>query len=139
MSDDFDERLNKEIAEEERGTWREDLRADYDPWFDTLDLGFQCRDGWRELIASLFAEIAEIVGGPQSAPNINVVQVKQKLGYLRCYVWSVPEEHRDAVREAIQRAFMRSSEICEDCGDAGSLRCSRCGYWHVACDEHVIE
>lgn len=138
MSEDFDERLRRQIAERERGTWREALRTSYAPWFDELDSGFQCGDGWSELLIGLMAEIANIVGGPDVTPDINVVQVKQKLGGLRCYVWDVPETLRDAVGEAVWRARDRSLTVCETCGGLGRMRKSREGYWHVACDEHAI-
>ncbi|NIA70956.1 hypothetical protein HBA54_20350 [Pelagibius litoralis] len=48
MMDEFERRLRQEIAESERGTWREEMRSDFAPWFDSLLWGFQCADGWAE-------------------------------------------------------------------------------------------
>ena len=138
MSDDFDERLRREVAEQERGTWRETLRTSYAPWFDGLDFGFQCGDGWSQILIDLMEEISSTVGGPDVTPEINVVQVKEKLGGLRCYIWDVPKKYRDTVGEAVGRAREQSAKICETCGEPGRLRESRAGYWHVACDEHAV-
>ena len=136
--DDFEERLLREVADAERGTWREDLRTSYAPWYDMLDFGFQCADGWRDIVTELTAEIAKVVGGPDAAPGLKVVQVKEKLGMLRFYIRDVPELHGDAVGVAVGRAEERSAKTCESCGAAGKLRQSEHGYWHVACDSHVI-
>lgn len=136
--DDFEEGPLREVAHQERGTWREELRLSYAPWFDDLDLGFQCGDGWREIVTQLTGAIAVIVGGPDAAPGIRVVQVKEKLGTLRYYAWYVPEPYADAVWQAIQGAENDSARICETCGQTGRLRESRDGYWHTACDVHAV-
>src|SRR3546814_4424387 len=63
MCDDYDEQLKRQVAEEESGTWREQLRKDYAPWFEELYFGFKCGEGWRDIIVALTAEIAGCVGG----------------------------------------------------------------------------
>jgi hypothetical protein len=138
MSDDSDARLQRLISNEERGTWREALRADFAPWFDDLFWGLQCGDGWRDIICRLTAEIACIVGGPDAAPQIRIVQVKEKLGTLRYYVQDVPEVHRAAVNAAIWQAEERSAATCEACGGPGRLRETEEGYWYTACDSHAL-
>src|SRR3546814_7143356 len=39
MDDDFERQLLRRMADDERGTWREELRADFAPWFDDLHFG----------------------------------------------------------------------------------------------------
>jgi hypothetical protein len=135
MSDDCEKEVLRRTLEHERGTWREDLRTRFAPWFDQAVWGFRCHDGWSGIIAELTAEIARIVGGPEGAPELRVVEVKEKLGGLRYYIWHVPEKHALAVAEAKQRAEDRSFETCEVCGKPGKLVRSD-GYWHTACLEH---
>lgn len=135
MSSDYEKEALRRTLEHERGTWREDLRTRFAPWFDGLVWGFRCHDGWSRIITELTEEIARIVDGPQGAPELRVVEVKQKLGGLRYYVWHVPEKHALAVAEAKQRAEERSFETCEVCGKPGKLVRSD-GYWHTACPEH---
>jgi len=95
MSGEYGREVLRRVLEQERGTWRERLRNQYEPWFDKLIWGFQCYDGWRELIENLTAEIARIVGGPAGAPEMRIVQIKEKFGGLRYYVRHVPEQHSE--------------------------------------------
>lgn len=138
VDDHLDEHLLRQVADQERGTWREELRSSYSPWFDDLDFGFQCGDGWREIVTQLTAAIAVIVGGPDAAPGIRVVQVKEKMDTLRFYARHVPEPHADAVWQAIEGAEKRTGEICESCGRVGKLRESSDGYGHTARDSHAV-
>lgn len=135
MSGEYGREVLRRVLERERGTWRERLRAKYELWFRDLEWGFQCHDGWRHLIEELTEEIAKIVGGPAGAPEMKIVQIKEKFGGLRYYVRHVPERHSDAVYAAVNRAGQRSFEVCEVCGWPGRLVKS-IGYWHTACPEH---
>jgi hypothetical protein len=137
MAGDLDEKLRRWREGVERGTWREALRADFKPWFDALDFGFQCEDGWAGIIGALTAEIAEIVGGPEKAPRLRITQVKEKYGTLRYYVLGLPAAHCDAIDRAIERAEEESGRTCEACGAAGTLRQGTFGYIYAACDRQA--
>src|SRR3546814_12709906 len=76
MSDDYEKEVLRRTLEHERGTWREDLRRRFEPWFDQVAWGFRCHDGWSEIIVDLTEEIARIVGGPESPPDLRVVDVR---------------------------------------------------------------
>jgi len=135
MSSDYEKEVLRRTLEHERGTWREDLRRRFAPWFDELVWGFRCHDGWSGIITELTEEIARIVGGPESAPDLRVVEVKEKFGGLRYYAWCLPEAHALGIGKAKKRAYDRSFETCEICGKPGRLVQSS-GYWHTACREH---
>lgn len=137
--EEIEKDLRRAIAAEERGTWREALRSDCAPWFDALTWGFEVGDGWRDLLHDLAKEVAVIVGGPDQAPSLRVTQVKEKFGGLRFYLLALPSEHGDAIGRAIRRAEKRSERTCETCGAEGVLRESASGYWHTACNRHVID
>src|SRR3546814_5761419 len=72
MADDFERQLLRRMADDERGTWREALRADFAPWFDDLHFGLACGDGWRAILRDLTTAIAQIVGGPDREPGLRV-------------------------------------------------------------------
>lgn len=139
MTDDYEKALRRRLADEERGTWRETLRADFAPWFDDILWGFDCGDGWQEIVRDLFEDIARIVGGPDRQPQLRVTSVKQKHGTLRVYILGTPREHCRAIDAAIDRAEARSARICETCGRPGRLRQSPGGWWHTACRRHVVD
>src|SRR3546814_21027466 len=103
LCDDYDEQLKRQVAEEESGTWREQLRKDYAPWFEELYFGFQCGEGWRDIIVALPAEIAGCVGGPEGTPGLGGVQVKEKFGGLRYNGRGASGQHQEANRVSSQR------------------------------------
>jgi hypothetical protein len=137
MSDRHERDLMRWLADQERGTWRDELRTRYAPWFDDLPWGFDVGDGWRELIKQLTAEISDIVGGPDALPDFRVVQVKEKYGELRFYIRAVPAYHGDAIDEAVLQAEARSRRTCEVCGAPGELRETEEGYLYTACAAHI--
>ncbi|HEY9538796.1 MAG TPA: hypothetical protein VIS03_14490 [Kiloniellaceae bacterium] len=137
MSDRHERNFLRWLADHERGTWREDLRSRYAPWFDGMPWGFEVGDGWRALIEQLTAEVSDIVGGPDVDPKPRVVQVKEKFGELRYYIRAVPASHADAIYEAVMRAEARSRRTCEACGAAGELRQTAGGYLYTSCRAHI--
>jgi hypothetical protein len=139
MADDFDKDLRRWRKAVEEGTWREALRAQFAPWFDDLDFGFQVGDGWAEIIRALTTEIAEITGGPERIPRLRVTQAKEKFGSLRFYLRALPTAESEAIDRAIRRAEEKSEKTCERCGDAGMLRQTRGGWCYTACDRHVLD
>jgi hypothetical protein len=88
--------------------------------------GFECDDGWFELLAKLFADIdahARLEGlTPESADWPEVVIVKQKAGSLRVSFGydstdnAQGKDVSDAIRQLVDAASERSTTICEQCG-----------------------
>lgn len=90
------------------------------------EFGFECDDGWLDLLARLFVDIeaqARIEGlTPDSADWPEVVIVKQKFGSLRisfgCDSSSETpgKDVSDAIRQLVDTASARSATTCEQCG-----------------------
>ena len=94
-----------------------------------MPFGFECGDGWKDLILGLCIAIEPLCG-----PKAEVAQVKEKFGGLRFYMDGVTEEVFKLINEAESKSF----EICEECGKTGRLRDER--YWvYTACDECEAE
>ena len=77
--------------------------------------GFECGDGWIDLIYRLSQAIStyiESIGG-----DIVATQVKEKFGTLRFYVDGGDEE----VFRLIDAAERESATICEACGAPGKF------------------
>lgn len=135
MSSEYEKGVLLRTLEFERGTWRADLRARGGLWLIDLPRGFECHDGWREIIEDLTDELVEITGGVDHAPEMRVVQIKEKLGTLRYYVWHVPDGFHDAVYAAVDRAEEKSATVCEICGAPGQLGKTG-GRVDTSCPEH---
>lgn len=77
--------------------------------------GFECGDGWRDLIYRLSQAIsahAECVG-----LDVVATQIKEKFGTLRFYVDGGDNE----IHRLIDAAEQESATICELCGNPGTL------------------
>lgn len=95
----------------------------------TLPWGFECHDGWYDLIHDLCQSIithCEQIGDrvPQAE------QVKEKYGGLRFYV----DQASPAVQKIIDRYELKSECICEVCGEPGAIRDD--GWLTTRCDNH---
>ncbi len=73
-----------------------------------LSYGFECGDGWNELIWRLCEDIEKLNPGEK----FRVFQVKEKFGGLRFYVSETNKE----VYHCIDGAELESFRICEACG-----------------------
>lgn len=89
--------------------------------------GFECGDGWYDLIAECGANVHAI------DPTVRVHQVKEKFGTLRFYASRYPE----GILEVIHEAERRSAVTCEDCGAAGELK--QGGWLRTLCDGCQVE
>jgi len=95
-----------------------------DPRETLMAFGFECGDGWFDLLKELSEKIE----------NHDVVasQVKEKYGTLRFYLMGGAT---DEVWDLIDEAEEESGKICEECGQPGklidggwlSVRCEACG------------
>lgn len=87
---------------------------------ELMRYGFECDDGWFDLIWKLSLAIEENAWRagikPQSDDWPEAVQVKQKVGTLRFYL----AKHTEATTTLINAAVETSEKICEVCGAPGS-------------------
>jgi hypothetical protein len=89
-----------------------------------MAFGFECGDGWFQLIWDLCEKIEEELKNIEIAPKeetkrllrgqslFNVVQVKEKFGTLRFYAHG----GNDKIDELIRKAENKSAITCEKCG-----------------------
>ena len=93
--------------------------------------GFECGDGWYDLIAVLCCNIQAHLDYNDDVPQVVAMQVKEKFGTLRFYVHGGDEY----TAGAISMAESMSSRICELCGNKGKViedngwlktRCNTC-------------
>lgn len=77
--------------------------------------GFECGDGWMDLIYRLSQAISTHIGS--AGLDVVATQVKEKFGTLRFYVDGGDEE----VFRLIDSAEQESATICESCGAPGTL------------------
>lgn len=92
--------------------------------------GFECGDGWFDLIDTLCREISEAVQAG-TMPPVVAFQVKEKYGEFRFYL----DDHlcgNNDTRLLIQDAEARADKTCEWCGQPGSTR--NHGWLQVLCD-----
>lgn len=94
--------------------------------------GFECSDGWLDLIEDLSKMIQHHadwkISQDQKFVQPEVVQCKEKFGSLRFYI----EGGDDYTQGLIAFAEIMSSKICEQCGEPGKLR--RDGWLRTLCD-----
>lgn len=92
----------------------------------------ECGDGWFDLIYRLSQDIEAVAreGGinPESPDWPLCRRVKEKLGSLHFVVFAVDgyPEISERIRELRLVAWHRSSQICEKCGQPGSLITEGC-------------
>lgn len=78
--------------------------------------GFQCDDGWYELIRSLSRQLTEYADThPDSI--VEVSEVKEKFGWLKFHLTEADEN----TKKIIEHACMRSRTTCELTGQSGIL------------------
>lgn len=90
--------------------------------------GFQCDDGWRELIYSCLSKIQLIAD--LAGLDIEIAQMKQKFAELRIYLniktkEGANEEQEDLARsiiwDVVEKTSLASKKICEISGQYGTL------------------
>jgi len=119
MKEDLEERLFSRFPSFFR--YRSNLRA------SLMGFGFECGDGWFDLIWKLCEDIERAV----PPEGFNVAQVKEKYGGLRFYAGPCSEEVFNLISEAEDKSY----SICEICGAPGKLRDDR-GWILTLCDKH---
>jgi len=92
-----------------------------------IAFGFECGDGWFELLDNLMDKIKEV----DTDRSVSIHQVKEKFGGLRFYI----EGGNDEVDELISEAEEKSFKTCEVCGKPGKT--NKSGWIKTACEEHT--
>ena len=87
--------------------------------------GFDCGDGWFDLIYNLSKAISEL------EPNVQAVQVKEKFGGLRFYTDGTSEQ----VYKLINKIEAESYKICEECGTKENVSQNQKGWIKTLCNK----
>jgi hypothetical protein len=74
--------------------------------------GFECNDGWYEIINTLCLNIQNYLDNDPNIPQVIASQVKEKFGGLRFYINGGDEY----IYKLISNAEKLSYQTCEDCG-----------------------
>lgn len=99
--------------------------------------GFECGDGWFDLIDELCSNIQNYIDQNSrpgnEIPQVVAEQVKEKFGTLRFYT-----SGGDRLTQGmIWFAEGMSGRVCETCGKPGQRRGG--GWIRTLCDEHQVE
>jgi len=92
--------------------------------------GFQCGDGWHQLIDTLCATIQ--ARSEATGVEVQTSQVKEKFGALRFYI----QGGDDHISGMIDLAEELSSRTCEICGNLGQKKNVQ-GWLVTRCDVHT--
>jgi len=97
--------------------------------------GFECGDGWFDLIDELCWNIQSYIDNnsrpDRQIPQVVVEQVKEKFGTLRFYY----QGGNELIHGMTWFAESMSGRICEQCGRPGKERGG--GWIRTACEEHA--
>jgi len=105
--------MNKEHTEKLLKDFPKLYRQYYLPMTETcLCWGFDCRDGWFDLIYKLSKELIKV------SYICEASQVKEKFGGLRFYVDNCNIKGNNLIRKYEDKSY----HICEECGEKGVLR-----------------
>jgi hypothetical protein len=92
--------------------------------------GFECSDGWYDVISEMLEEINEVFER-DNIEDLSVFQIKEKFGGLRVYLENAPRELHNIVSKAEDRAL----ETCELCGQKGSID-QKASWIRTLCEDH---
>ena len=95
--------------------------------------GFDCGPGWIKILDDLFSKLDSTLAADI---ELQLLQVKEKLGGLRFYCRIEPQPPEDIyrqIRRQIDIAQAWSFHICESCGRGGQLM-KRDGFYFTACE-----
>lgn len=93
--------------------------------------GFECGNGWYNLIDSLCSCIQHYLDYKTEVPQLVATQVKEKFGGLRFYYRGGDEY----VRGLVDMASYLSNSTCEICGNFGKIKDD--GWIKVRCDKCI--
>jgi hypothetical protein len=106
-----------------------------------MGFGFECGDGWFDLIDALCKKIQDHIDWERKRPKphdekieqVVAAQVKEKFGGMRFYY----DGGDDIIYGMVKMAEEMSYKICEECGNKGESRSN--GWVHTLCDMHAAK
>lgn len=90
-------------------------------------------DGWFKILDELSAKLEKEVEKFENDPP-KLGQIKEKFGLLRVYFQNTKHDV-SKLNEMIWEVESLSTEICEFCGEAGSLKKSERGWMKTLCNK----
>lgn len=110
-------------------------QRDYEMTKTCMCWGFECGDGWFQLIWDLSEKLEALIvqykkDNPDDDNFPQATQVKEKFGGLRFYMNYETEE----IEKLIEEAEVKSEETCEVCGKKGTIQGG--GWLMCLCPEH---
>ncbi len=97
--------------------------------FRFMKCSIDCGDGWIDIIDNLLEDIEAL-----NIEELRIINISQKLGFLRVLFRVSTEEDFDRVRELIWTAQEKSVKVCEICGNPGKSDSSG-GRASTMCDD----
>jgi len=99
-----------------------------------MAFGFECDDGWFDLLDSLCAQLTMLKSGAEDSEPLplTALQVKEKYGTVRFYLGACTAE----ALILVDFAEAMSAKICEACG-TGAAHVEQRGSRHSAMPVHV--
>jgi hypothetical protein len=88
---------------------------------------FDCEEGWHPLINEAIKKIERIM--KRDNLDIQIMDIKEKLGGLRIYLSSTTDEIEEVIKEAEGKALT----TCEICGSPGSFLSNFNGWYATRC------
>ena len=127
--------------------WKTEYKTDLPTEeFCNLRLGFECDQGWSEIIEHIAQVATEVVTDLRKIhPDVYIHSciIKEKFGTLR---WqgehNLPEPYNEIWRSFLKDMEDKSSRTCEVTGNWGELRTTRSGRraWHkTLCKEEALK
>tara|TARA_B100000614_G_scaffold257911_1_gene279073 strand:+ start:1708 stop:2127 length:420 start_codon:yes stop_codon:yes gene_type:complete len=85
-----------------------------------LAFGFECGDGWFDLVDTLCTQLTKLKPADQDGEPLplTALQVKEKYGTLRFYLGACSDE----ALALVDFAEAMSARVCEACGNKGRIR-----------------
>lgn len=92
-----------------------------------ITFGFECDDGWYDLIDETLGKIQEI----DTEKKVTIHQIKEKFGGLIIHVGFTTQEIHDIIYAAERKSY----KTCEVCGQNGKL-CVANKWYKTVCKKH---
>lgn len=97
------------------------------------DWGLEINDGWLNLVYELCKKLDEMTDYETGDNKFTVVQIKEKFGGLRFYVYGATKEMYNLINEYEQKSY----QVCEICGKPGYTRPT--GWITTMCRKHFLD
>ena len=91
--------------------------------------GVECGKGWHKLIQPIIDYITEYNKNKAKEEQIQILQIKEKWGYLNIYT----NFGNDELYKLIDEAENKSLTVCEDCGSEEEVGMRLTGWYTTMC------